>query len=284
MNTQIVPTEAISLYNHALELTNSGKLVPALDEYKKAIKIYPQFLEAYNNIGELYSQMGNKEDAISTYIEALKISKNSRTLLNIGVEYYSRKNHTKALEYFNDSITLEPEFLEGNLYAALVNFNLKNYDKAQSHLELVVRLDQKHYRANYLLSYLYYEKAEYQSTINCLDNIKDSTEDVSFINKYYGFCYFHLSDYKKAGKYLTKALKSKPQYKKFKKYLNNLTVENKMKEIGDIEHAISDLESKMKSDDVIVADISKLSMLYIFQGNNAKAEKLLVNYKNIIAS
>jgi tetratricopeptide (TPR) repeat protein len=102
MKNTSVPTEAVAIYNHALELSNKGDTTTALQEYLKAIDIHPSFVEAYNNIGEIYSQMGKKKQAISTYMEALKIGKNYRVLLNLGVEHYNSKNYEIALNFFKE--------------------------------------------------------------------------------------------------------------------------------------------------------------------------------------
>ena len=64
MNSNSVPTEAVTIYNNALEKTNRGDFDSALSEYQRAINMYPYFIEAYNNMGELYSLMGHRDMAI----------------------------------------------------------------------------------------------------------------------------------------------------------------------------------------------------------------------------
>jgi len=116
MNTSSIPAEAVTIYNKALERSNRGDLGSALQEYQNAIKMYPYFIEAYNNMGELYSIMGQREMAISTYNQALDIEKNYKVLLNLGVEYYNSGNYHKALVYFLDSVKQKGDFMETNYY------------------------------------------------------------------------------------------------------------------------------------------------------------------------
>ena len=52
-----------------------------------------------------------------------------------------------------------------------------------------------------------------------------------------------------------------------------------MKEIGDIKLKIKDLEKKMMKGDSSIGDYTHLSMLYIFNGENKKAEQLLAPLK-----
>jgi|GEM_PF-211013 len=276
-----VPSEAIDVYNKALNFSNKGDYSIALTEYKKAISIYPQFLEAYNNMGEIYSKLGDTSRAIDVYREALSISLNDRVLLNIGVEYYNQKEHDKALEYFKKSISLNPDFLESHFYAAMAYFNKEDYNSAVTHFQKVISFDERHLKANYLLSYIYYDWKQYQNAVKCLERILDIADDKQFVNRYYGFCMYHLGNYDKAVQYLQVALKENPAYSRFKDYLSSLTYENKIKELGDIKQKIKELESRIMQKDTkpSLHEYSKLSMLYIFNGEYKKAEDLLTSVK-----
>ncbi len=64
--------------------------------------------------------------AISSYMKALDIEKNNRVLLNLGVEYYNRRDYVTALKYFKESLSRDGEFLEGNFYTGMAYFNLKD--------------------------------------------------------------------------------------------------------------------------------------------------------------
>ncbi len=283
-NMGTIPPDAVTIYNNALEMSNKGDFFNAISEYKKAIDQYPNFIEAYNNMGEIYSQMGKKDLAIAIYQDALKINRSSRVLLNIGVELYNSKNFDAALNYFSESLAAQPNFLEGNFYSALVFYNKNDFQTAERYFKNVLKLDKKHLKTNYLLSYIYYEWKEYHKAIKCLDNIKDTADDKSFVNRYYGFCWYYLGNYDKAVSYLKTALESRPEYLKFKGYLESLTIESKINEIGDIDAAIRDLESKMMNEAPPLKEVTKLSMLYIFKGENSKAEKLLLKAKQKLAS
>ena len=280
MNNNSVPTEAISIYNRALEKTNRGDLPTALAEYQKAVKMYPYFIEAYNNMGEIYSLMGNSGMAISTYIKALDIEKNYKILLNLGVEYYNNGDYKKALRFFHESITGRPDFQQGNYYIGLTYYNLKDYVEAEKYLLKVCESDRMHLKANYMLSHIYYEWQDYNRAIEHLETIWEIADNKEFINKYYGFCCYHLGRYEEAVKYLKDAIISHPEYDKFRSYLESLTYENKVKEVGDIDSAIAELESLMMKNSLTLKDVTRLSMLYIFKGENRRAEDIIVAYKN----
>jgi hypothetical protein len=82
-----------------------------------------------------------------------------------------------------------------------------------------------------------------------------------------------------AVEFLSEAMHLSPEYSKFKDYIKSMTYENKIKEIGDIKLKIKDLEKKMMKGDSTIGDYTHLSMLYIFNGENKKAEQLLTPLK-----
>jgi tetratricopeptide (TPR) repeat protein len=276
-----IPAEAVLIYNNALNLTDKGDFIPALDEYKKAISMYPEFLEAYNNIGELYSKMGDSTQAKSTYIEALTIDRNYKVLLNLGVEFYNEGSYDQALKHFNESVDRKADFIEGQFYAGMANFNLKNFKRAEVHFNNVIAMDFKHLKTNYLLSTIYYEWKNYKKSMECLDRIKDIADDPVLVNKFYGFCCYHLGRFPEAIDYLQTAMESCPAYDKFKSYIKSLSYENKLSEIGNLKEKISEMETRINKKNSVISlgDYTHLSMLYIFDGEYAKAQKLLKSAK-----
>ncbi len=280
MRTSAVPREAVDIYNNALAHSTRGDYSTALKEYSKAIEMHPAFVEAYNNMGEIYSRLGKRDNAITTYKRALDIERNHKVLLNLGVEYYNNLDYTTSVKYFKESVAQSPDFVEGNFYLGMACFNLKNYQLAEKCFSKVVSIDHRHLKANYLLSYIYYEWKDYRKTLACLDSIRDIADDKQFVNKYYGFCYYHLGDFTRAVEFLTVAMESNPQYSKFKTYLKGLTYENKLKEIGDLDKRIREMEEKMMKEAPTLREYSHLSMLYMFKGEYKKAENLLLAVKH----
>ncbi len=272
-----VPREAVDIYNHALALSSQGDFGTALREYSKAIELYPRFIEAYNNIGEIYSRIGDREHAISTYMRALSIERNHKILLNIGVEYYNRHDYKSALKYFKESLLKDSGFLEGNFYLGMTLFNMKDLRSSEVAFARVIAIDWRHLKANYMLSYIYYEWKDYARTLACLDRIRDIADDKQFVNKYYGFCHFHLGFLELVVIFLNVALESSPKYAKFRNYLRELTYENKIKEIGDLDGRVREMEEKLMGSRPTIRELSHLSMLYIFKGEYKKAEDLLLS-------
>ena len=54
-------------------LKDKGELDAAIDSYKQAIKIKPDYAEAYNNMGNALKDKGELDAAIDSYKQAIKI-------------------------------------------------------------------------------------------------------------------------------------------------------------------------------------------------------------------
>ena len=271
-----VPAEAVNIYNAALDFSNRGDVHTALNQYQKAISVYPRFMEAYNNIGEIYSKLGDRDKAVDTYKQALSIDRNHKVLLNIGVEYYNSGKYQTALTHFKESISSREDFIEGQFYTAISYHRMRDNVMAEKHLRKVIEMDNRHLKANYLLASMMYERADYAGVLTCLDRIKNIADDRAFVSKYYGFCMYHMGKYNEAVSYLSEALELSPQYSRFKEYLKTVTYEHKKKEIGDIPASISVMERRLAEGKMSLQDYTHLSMLYIFDGQNEKAEQLLL--------
>ena len=286
MKSLPVPKDAVNAYNNGCELAARGDLSGAIEEYRRAIRIYPEFIKARGNIGELYSQLGDSSKAIAAYQDALNFSRDYDLLFKMGFEHYKAGRTGDAFRYFAESIREYPDFRDANYYAGLILYKDKKYSEAEICLSRVLKSEPSNFKTNFMLSYIYYENKQYYKVIECLDRMKEnSIDDDTFLCKYYGFCYYYTGNYKMAADYLTIVLEAQPEYERFKDYLNSLTYENRIQEIGDLDDAIKDLEEKLMEESIkSIGEASELSMLYIFKGESKKAEDMLLEYKEKAAS
>ena len=57
-------------------LGEQGKLEESIDAYQKAIRIQPDYAEAYNNLGDVLREQGRLEESIDAYQKAIHIRPN----------------------------------------------------------------------------------------------------------------------------------------------------------------------------------------------------------------
>lgn len=63
---------AVKAYNQGVDAASAGKFEPAIAFYREAIRLEPDFLQAYNNLGNLLERLQRFKEAISVYQYALR--------------------------------------------------------------------------------------------------------------------------------------------------------------------------------------------------------------------
>jgi len=125
----------------------------AVKYYQKAIKLNPDFTEAFINLGVAYYQLGKYSKAIDAYEKALQLNPQSPSLYNkLGSAYIIHGSYTKALGSFKKATDIEPGnpvshynlgvayYLNGDRNAAFKEYAiLKELDtqRAKSLLDLI---------------------------------------------------------------------------------------------------------------------------------------------------
>ncbi|MFH0827321.1 MAG: tetratricopeptide repeat protein [Candidatus Omnitrophota bacterium] len=85
---------------------------PAMLEYKKALEIMPDLLEARSNLADLYFKMGRLEDSLKEYAVVEKSapgSKAGEVQNNIAAVYEMQKAWDRALEKYRLALRLDPD-------------------------------------------------------------------------------------------------------------------------------------------------------------------------------
>jgi type IV pilus biogenesis/stability protein PilW len=85
----------------------------SLRHFKRAIDLRPDFPDAYNNMGTLYSQKMDWDNAMKCFEKAV-----SNILYrtphfayhNMGLVYFHQNNYQKAIEFYQKAISLSPEY------------------------------------------------------------------------------------------------------------------------------------------------------------------------------
>jgi protein O-GlcNAc transferase len=81
--------------------------------YEMAIRLNPDFAEAYNNLGVIAKETGNYERSIQLYEAALRINPHfSQTLNNLGVIYTMIGRMTEGFHYCSLAVKVNPDYSE----------------------------------------------------------------------------------------------------------------------------------------------------------------------------
>jgi Tfp pilus assembly protein PilF len=99
----------------------------AEQQFKEAIRLKPDYSEAYNSLGVIYLKRGQTEPAIQCFQKALNnilYANPANAHYNLGSAYLSRKEYNKAAEQLERAVKLVPDFAIaygslGEVYAGL---------------------------------------------------------------------------------------------------------------------------------------------------------------------
>ena len=88
-------------------LARRGQVDEAIDHYRKALKIKPDFAEAHINLGNALARRGQVDEAISHYRKALEIKpENAEAHNNFGVVLAGHGQVDEALQHFQKALDL----------------------------------------------------------------------------------------------------------------------------------------------------------------------------------
>ncbi len=145
--------ETYFLRGRLLEDRNS--LQKAIEEYKKAIRLKPDYFEAYANLGSAYYKLGIYSDAVNAYTHAVKVKQDEVSIYNkLGTLYIVLDDYPKALINLKKVIGLDPKNAETHFTMGLVYFLNGDKDNAIEEYVILKELDKQ--RALNLLDLINY--------------------------------------------------------------------------------------------------------------------------------
>jgi tetratricopeptide (TPR) repeat protein len=119
------------LVARGLAKVNIRDLQGGLADYQVCLKHNPKNIEAWNNLGDIYNQTGEKFKAINCLKMTAKLDSTfPGTFENLGFIYSGMDSLEQALIYLNKALKLEPE--SGMTYnnRGYVYYQMKHYDQA----------------------------------------------------------------------------------------------------------------------------------------------------------
>ena len=83
-----------------------------------AVKINPDFADAYNSLGIIFKDIGQIEPAVRFFLKALEINPElAETHNNLSIIYYAKKQYSLAIKHCDQAIKLGYKIHSGFLKA-----------------------------------------------------------------------------------------------------------------------------------------------------------------------
>lgn len=116
----------IKLCNTAEDLSQKGKYHEAIDVYKKAIEISPDFFETHYNLAIVYSSINQIDNAIAHLKKALNLNDSDASVHNnLGVLYFKKNMYNDAKRCFERALLIDAHYKEAQQNIGKVSNLLK---------------------------------------------------------------------------------------------------------------------------------------------------------------
>jgi tetratricopeptide (TPR) repeat protein len=123
---------ANNLLNNAFALCSRGKCTDpqkAIEYLNEAIKLKPDLAEAYNNRGNAYGDLGQRQQAITDYNEAIRLKPDlAEAYNNRGKAYGDLGQHQQAITDYNEAIRLKQDYAHAYNNRGVAYFMRGNYE------------------------------------------------------------------------------------------------------------------------------------------------------------
>ena len=154
-------------YNIGVTYLNMGKLDFALDNFEKALEINPEFNIAKEGIGRIFTERGNRLEAVKYYQQILeKDSNNYNISLLLGKLYTELENNDQAEECFRKCIRLIPEKPEGYAELGRLLMNRESYEQAVKVYKSYIAINEDDFNGHYNLAGCYFKLKDLKKAVN----------------------------------------------------------------------------------------------------------------------
>ena len=151
------PEEAIAAYDQAIRLKpdyaeaysnrgntkgdHLGRHEDAIADYNQAIYLKPDLAEAYNNRGLVKSELGRHEAAIADYDEAIRLKPDlAEAYFNRGNTKIALRQHDAAIADYDEAIRLKPDLAEAYTSRGTAKNKLDHNEAAIADYDEAIRL------------------------------------------------------------------------------------------------------------------------------------------------
>ncbi|NVM03136.1 MAG: tetratricopeptide repeat protein [Candidatus Helarchaeota archaeon] len=195
----------------------------AINYFTKAIKIDPEFKEAWFELGKCYSKTGNLQKVIDCNLKAIVIDPKLKNAWNfLAATYLASGNYHRAIKCYEKVVEIDPKLKNVWNILGLFSYYYKDYEKAIGIYKKVLDIDLYDKETWSKIAKCYGKLGDHQKVIDCCKKaVKiDPLDKRGWYNL--GVAYLNLKNYNKSFQSFTNANKIDPQDEKIIEILNSL--------------------------------------------------------------
>ena len=136
--------------------TKKAEMEKALEEFKKASEIYPDYPDAWQQLGLAYFRLGNNQLSLQSYEKALKLNPSEATTYgNMGIIFFQKGDIAKAIGLYQEAIKLDANYADAYLNLGSCYGTKGEFAKAADNFLKCIQLEPENAQANYFLGITY---------------------------------------------------------------------------------------------------------------------------------
>jgi len=215
-----------ALFSHAIEVTQNnylaynnlgiaygslGRHQDAIETYKQAIRIKPDFVEAHYNLGVAYGKLGREQDEIEAYKQAIRIKPDyADAHYNLGIAYGELSRYQDAVEAYKQAIRIKPDYAEAQSNLGVVYSKLGRHQDAVEAYKQAIRIKPDYAEAQSNLGVAYSKLGRHQDAVEAYKQAIRIKPDYADAHYMLGVTYSGLGRYQDAIEAFKQAIRIKP--------------------------------------------------------------------------
>jgi tetratricopeptide (TPR) repeat protein len=137
-----IPEEALQEMRSSKEAQIGGDEDGMVLHLKRAIEIYPDYADAWNNLGAYYHMIGDYEQSIRSFTKVTELKPNFYVgWMNLGSSLLATNRFKEAVEANEKALRLGPDDAVANSQLGLSHYYLHDYRDAKKYFKRVLDLD-----------------------------------------------------------------------------------------------------------------------------------------------
>lgn len=168
------PKPAAKAYSKGVEALRHGKWDEAQKQLEQAIKIYPEYAQAYSDLGDVLEKQQKPAEAQAAFQKALELSpKYLKPYAQLARLAISQNRLQDALEITDRAVKLNPsEFPSIYYYQALAHYQMHQLQPAEDSLKQAIDLDVDHQmpKAYYMMGLVKEQKGDKPGAIQAFES------------------------------------------------------------------------------------------------------------------
>ncbi len=205
-------TEQQTLVNEGILMMRNGDIAGAVSNFRRAIEIDPQYVQAYVSLGSVQLRMEDLEGAERSFRRAIEMEgENVLALVGLGQTYMLFDQTDEAIAYLGRALEIDPESVDATYTLALIYLADNEIEKEVEALIRTIEIDDRHTPALSRLADIYLANGRYEQAISALNAAQAGRTPVEHVHTRLADAYYSMGNVAAAEEQLRREITLRPR-------------------------------------------------------------------------